>query len=102
MRAGAGPGAGAPYLVTSTRQARNESLPGHPLLEHRRDQRLEHPPGAAQPEVRHPRWAAAIVGSSGAKPLASSSAPSSAGSARRTPRALAPRLALDDVGRRLG
>ncbi len=54
MRAGAGPGAGDPNLVTSSRQARNAVLARHSLFDHGRDQRLQHPSGAAQPQMRHP------------------------------------------------
>ena len=52
----------------------------HPLLEHGRDQRLQHAVGAAKPQMRHPPMRRGDRRLVGANPDASSSAPSSAGS----------------------
>ena len=49
-----GRGAGVPNLVTSSRQARNASLPATRCSMHRRNERLQHPPRPAQPQMRHP------------------------------------------------
>src|ERR1700739_2876569 len=80
MCAGAGPGAGAPYFVTSTRQDRNESAPATRCsstaginASRTRDVRPSRRCGAL-------RCAAAIVGSCGENPVASSSAASMDGS----------------------
>ena len=51
MPSGAGPGAGSPCFVTSSRQERLRLLGGHLLLEHGGEHHLEHLPSAQQPHA---------------------------------------------------
>ena len=53
-RAGAGPGRRGAVLGHQQPPGPKRVGAGHPLLDHRGDQRLQHPVGAAQPQVRHP------------------------------------------------
>lgn len=54
MTAGAGPGAGVPNRVTSSRQDRNASTPWTRCSSTAGDERLEHPAGASDPQVPGP------------------------------------------------
>ena len=98
---GAGPGAGVPNLVTSSRQARNASMPCTRCSRPRGS--APPAPGSVRPSRRcgTRRCAAATSARPGRNRTASSSAPSIAGSASTNSSAPLPHAcAVDRVGRR--